>query len=149
MDAVGALIRPDRYPLSSAYDPEWLIGLDMGPHPLWQLEDILPALELRPGMHVLDLGSGYGATSVFLARERGVTVTACDLWIDRHAIEEVVRGAGLTDSITVVQADVRRLPFPDDAFDAISASTPSSTSERMFTFCPRCCASSGRPAPSA
>jgi SAM-dependent methyltransferase len=119
MKAIDALIRPDRYPLSSRYDPRWLLDLDMGPHPLWQLEDILPALALRPEMRVLDLGPGYGATSVFLARECGVTVTACDLWIDPPAIEEVLRGAGLAESITVVQADVRDLPFPDDAFDAI------------------------------
>ncbi|HJU36051.1 MAG TPA: hypothetical protein VJ716_01375 [Gaiellaceae bacterium] len=93
MDATDAPIRPDRYPLSSRYDPQWLLGLDVGPHPLWQLEDILPALALRPGMRVLDLGSGHGATSVFLARESQVTVTACDLWIDPRAIDEVVRDA--------------------------------------------------------
>jgi SAM-dependent methyltransferase len=119
VDAAHALIRPDRYPRSSRYDPRWLLSLDMGPHPLWQLEDILPALALRPTMRVLDLGCGYGATSVFLARECGVTVTACDLWIEPHAIEELVRAAGLAASITVVRSDVRQLPFPDDTFDAI------------------------------
>jgi SAM-dependent methyltransferase len=119
LDAIAALIRPERYPRSSRYDARWLLGLDMGPHPLWQLEDILPALRLRPEMRVLDLGSGYGATSVFLARECDVTVTACDLWMDPRAVEEVVRDAGLAESITAVHADVRKLPFPDDAFDAI------------------------------
>jgi 2-polyprenyl-3-methyl-5-hydroxy-6-metoxy-1,4-benzoquinol methylase len=77
VSAISALIRPDRYPLSSRYDPRWVIALEMGPHPLWQLEDILPALALEPGSRVLDLGCGRGATSVFLARECGVTVTAC------------------------------------------------------------------------
>ena len=119
MDAIDALIRPDRYPLSSRYDPRWLLDLDMGPHPLWQLEDLLPALDLRPGMRVLDLGSGRGATSVFLARECGVTVTACDLWLDPKLVEGALREAGVEDSVTAVQADVRHLPFPDDAFDAI------------------------------
>src|SRR5438552_1735156 len=76
MSAISALIRPNRYPLSSRYDPRWVIALEMGPHPLWQLEDILPALALEPGSRVLDLGCGRGATSVFLARECGVTVTA-------------------------------------------------------------------------
>jgi 2-polyprenyl-3-methyl-5-hydroxy-6-metoxy-1,4-benzoquinol methylase len=85
--AIDALVRPDRFPLSSRYDPRWLLGLDMGPHPLWQLEEILPALGLRPGMRVLDLGSGRGATSVFLARECGVTVTACDLWVGTEEVE--------------------------------------------------------------
>ncbi len=53
----------------------------MGPNPLWLLEDLAHDLDLHPGMRVLDLGSGAGATSVFLAREYGVDVVAADLWI--------------------------------------------------------------------
>ena len=100
MSAISALIRPDRYPLSSRYDPRWVIALEMGPHPLWQLEDILPALALEPGSRVLDLGCGRGATSVFLARECGVTVTACDLWVSVEELEGVVREAGVERSVT-------------------------------------------------
>ncbi|GAA3794504.1 hypothetical protein GCM10022226_12340 [Sphaerisporangium flaviroseum] len=55
MTEFDALIRPDRYPLSSAYDPAWLLELDMGPHPLWLLEDLARDLDLKPGMRVLDL----------------------------------------------------------------------------------------------
>ncbi len=117
--AIDALVRPDRFPLSSRYDPRWLLDLDMGPHPLWQLEEILPALALRPGMRVLDLGSGRGATSVFLARECAVTVTACDLWVDTEEVNEVLREAGVEDAVTAVNADVRHLPFQNDEFDAI------------------------------
>ena len=76
MTAIEDLVCPDRYPRSSAYDPSWLLGLDMGPNPLWMLEDLAQDLDLRPGMRVLDLGSGKGATSVFLAREYGVQVVA-------------------------------------------------------------------------
>jgi ubiquinone/menaquinone biosynthesis C-methylase UbiE len=117
--AVAALTRPDRFPLSARYDARWLLDLDMGPHPLWQLEEMLPKLALRPGMRVLDLGSGRGATSVFLARECGVSVTACDLWVGTEEVEEVLREAGVEDSVTAVNADVRRLPFRDEEFDAI------------------------------
>jgi SAM-dependent methyltransferase len=119
VSAISALIRPDRYPLSSRYDPRWVIALEMGPHPLWQLEDILPALALEPGSRVRDLGCGRGATSVFLARECGVTVTACDLWVRVEELARVFRKAGVERSVTAVNADVRRLPFADDAFDAI------------------------------
>ena len=117
--AIDALVRPDRFPLSSRYDPRWLLDLDMGPHPLWQLEEMLPALGLRPGMRVLDLGSGRGATSVFLARECAVTVTACDLWVDTEEVDAVLREAGVEDAVTAVNADVRHLPCHDDEFDAI------------------------------
>ena len=79
---LAALTRPDRYPLSTRYDPAWVLRLDMGPHPLWQLEDLLDDIDLHPGAKVLDLGCGKGATSVFLARECGVDVVAFDLWID-------------------------------------------------------------------
>ena len=72
---------PDRYPRSSRYDPAWLLDLDMGPNPLWLLEDLARDLDLRPGMQVLDLGSGKGATSVFLAREYGVSVVDARAWV--------------------------------------------------------------------
>jgi ubiquinone/menaquinone biosynthesis C-methylase UbiE len=114
-----ALVRPDRYPLSSKYDPRWVLGLDMGPHPLWQLEDLMAEIELRPGMHVLDLGSGRGATSVFLAREFGVEVAACDLWVPVEEAKKVFEASGVADRVVAVNADVRELPFSDEEFDAI------------------------------
>jgi cyclopropane fatty-acyl-phospholipid synthase-like methyltransferase len=70
-------------------------------------------------MRVLDLGSGRGATSVFLARECAVTVTACDLWIETKTVDDVLQEAGVEDAVTAVNADVRDLPFQDDEFDAI------------------------------
>lgn len=76
--SVHTLNRPDRFPRSSRYDPGWLLALEMGPHPLWQLEDLLPSLCLSPGGRVLDLGCGRGATAGFLAREADVVVSAFD-----------------------------------------------------------------------
>jgi len=48
--AIEDLVRPDRYPLSSKYDPEWVLSLDIGPHSFWLLEDLVRDLDLRPGM---------------------------------------------------------------------------------------------------
>jgi len=116
---VDAFNRPDRYPLSSRYDPHWVRSLDMGPHPLWQLEDLLPELHLRPGDRVLDLGCGKGATSVFLAREAGAELAAVDWWVDQRDLRAVLEAAGVADRVTAVHADARNLPFGDNEFDAI------------------------------
>lgn len=91
----------------------------MGPHPLWQLEDLLPELRLRQGQRVLDLGCGKGATSVFLTREADVDVTAVDLWTPEAELQVVVDAAGVADRVTVRQADARDLPFADERFDAV------------------------------
>jgi SAM-dependent methyltransferase len=116
---LSELVRPDRYPRSSRYDPGWLLDLDMGPHPLWLLEDLARDLELHPGMRILDLGSGKGATSVFLAREYGAEVVAADWWI---APEEAAAGfaaAGVADRVEAVRAEAHALPFEEAGFDAI------------------------------
>ena len=117
--AIEVIVRAKEYPLSSKYDPTWVLQLDMGLHPLWQLEDLLPALNLRPEMRVLDLGSGRGATSVFLARECEVRVTACDLWVSADDIQQVLEASGVADVVSAVNADARDLPFGDEEFDAV------------------------------
>jgi cyclopropane fatty-acyl-phospholipid synthase-like methyltransferase len=43
---------------------------------LWLTEWLAEALDLRPGMRVLDLGCGRAMSSVFLRREFGVQVWA-------------------------------------------------------------------------
>ncbi|MFI1759849.1 SAM-dependent methyltransferase [Streptomyces sp. NPDC020571] len=119
MTSLSELVRPDRYPRSSRYDPCWLLGLDMGPHPLWLLEDLAGGLELRPGMRILDLGSGKGATSVFLAREYGAEVVAADWWIAAEEAAAVFAGAGVGDRVEAVRAEAHALPFEEASFDAI------------------------------
>ncbi|MFE2018824.1 SAM-dependent methyltransferase [Streptomyces sp. NPDC059499] len=119
MTFLDDLIRPDRYPRSARYDPTWLLGLDMGPNPLWLLEDLARDLDLRPGMRVLDLGSGKGATSVFLAREYGVQVVAADWWIGAEEAASVFAEAGVADRVEAVHAEAHVLPFEQESFDAI------------------------------
>lgn len=111
-------VRED-FPLASGYDAEWLLSLDMGPHPLWLLEDLAKDLVIQPGSRVLDLGSGKGATSVFLAREYDVEVWATDLWVPAEVAEATFRDAGVSDQVHAVHGDARHLPFPPAHFDLV------------------------------
>lgn len=110
---------PERFPRSSAYDPEWVLSLDMGPNPLWQLEELWNELDLKPGQRVLDVGSGRGATAVFLAREAGVSVDALDLWIPAEEATETYRSGGVDDLVTATHGDIRTMELPDAGYDAI------------------------------
>src|SRR6266850_7577136 len=69
------------FPRSSGYHSEWIMAsVSGGANSLWLTEWLTEALELRPGMRVLDLGCGRGASSIFLRREFRVQVWAVDLW---------------------------------------------------------------------
>src|SRR5215216_3506190 len=64
-----------RFPRSAAYNPDWVLAAVSGAaNAVWMAEWLAEALELRPGMRVLDLGCGRAASSVFLHREFGVHV---------------------------------------------------------------------------
>src|SRR3954454_20765513 len=110
----------DRFPRSSAYHPEWVLaGVSGAANPLWMTEWLTEALDLRPGMRVLDLGCGRAMSSVFLRREFGVQVWATDLWFGASENLQRIRDAGVDDGVFPIHADARSLPFAAGFFDAI------------------------------
>ncbi len=82
--------------------------------------ELAQAAGIAPAMRVLDVGSGVGGTSRFLAQEFGCHVTGIDLTEDycRAAamLSERVGFAGLVD---YRQGDATKLPFPDASFDVV------------------------------
>jgi SAM-dependent methyltransferase len=82
-------------------------------------EWLAEALDLRPGMRVLDLGCGRAMSSVFLRREFGVQVWATDLWFGAGENLQRIRDAGVEDGVFPIHADARSLPFAPEFFDAI------------------------------
>jgi SAM-dependent methyltransferase len=110
----------ERFPRSSKYHPEWVLaGVSGGANPLWLTEWLTEALDLRPGMRVLDLGCGRALSSVFLRREFGVQVWATDLWFSASENLRRIRDAGVEDGVFPIHADARSLPFAAGFFDAI------------------------------
>jgi SAM-dependent methyltransferase len=110
----------DRFPRSARYHPDWVLAsASGGAHSLWLTEWLTAAMDLRPGMRVLDLGCGRATSSIFLRREFGVQVWAVDLWFS--AAENIlrIRDAGVEDGVFPLHADAHALPFAPDFFDAI------------------------------
>lgn len=89
----------------------------MGRFATAQLVDLA---RITPETSVLDAGSGVGGTARYVADRFGCPVTAIDLteeycdtsrWLNRLV--------GLDSRITVRQASVTELPFPDGSFDVV------------------------------
>src|SRR5882757_4680987 len=106
-----------QFPRSSQYHPEWVLAnASGGANALWVTEWLTAAMDLRPGMRVLDLGCGRASSSIFLRREFGVQVWAADLWFSPSENMQRVRDAGVDDGVFPLRADTRALPFAPDFF---------------------------------
>jgi len=110
----------ERFLRSSKYHPDWILSsVSGGANSLWLTEWLAEALDCRPGMRVLDLGSGLAMSSVFLRREFGVQVWATDLWFSASNNLQRARDAQVDDGVFPIHADARALPFATEFFDAI------------------------------
>ena len=104
-------------------------------------------LDLRPGETVLDIGGGWGATALHLARRFGVRVTALNisreqLDFSRHRAE----AEGMTDRVDFVEADYREATGQFDAI--VSLGMLEHVGARQYDqfgrTCDRCLKSHGR-----
>ena len=76
--------------------------------------------KIKAGSIVMDLGSGQGITSVFLAKEYGFKVYATDLWSDAEENRKFFAEMGLTDDqIIPVKVDATDLKYEKEFFDAV------------------------------
>lgn len=110
------------YPRSKQYDTPAVNARIMGPNPVKLTEELmrLYGALIPPRSVVMDLGSGQGVTSVFLAKEYGHTVYAADLWSDPSDNLAFFTQMGLTNrEIVPVKADAEALPFAHGFFDAV------------------------------
>jgi SAM-dependent methyltransferase len=81
---------------------------------------LVEALEIEPGMKVLDVAAGTGNASI-PAAERGAEVTASDLTPELlEAGRERAQEAGA--ELTWAEADAENLPFEDESFDVVMSS---------------------------
>jgi cyclopropane fatty-acyl-phospholipid synthase-like methyltransferase len=118
--ASSSVFTSPRFPRASRYHPEWIAeSVSGGASSLWLAEWLASAIELRPGMRVLDLGCGRAASSIFLHRELGVQVWATDLWFSAAENARRIQDAGAEKGVFPIHADARSLPFAPEFFDAV------------------------------
>lgn len=109
-----------KYELSKKYEKDEFMSKIMGPNPVKLCEELLSDSRIARGATVCDLGSGQGLTSVFMAKEYGYRVYACDLWSDPEDNRRFFRSVGIDDeSVVPVKADALNLPFTPEFFDAV------------------------------
>lgn len=100
------------------YDSDFVQSNLMGPNVIKIAEELSQHLQLKPGMKVLDLGCGKALSSIFLAKEFGVTVYATDLWTPATENFERVRAMKLEDKVIPVHSDAHTMPYSNEFFDA-------------------------------
>lgn len=108
------------YSRTKKFDTPELRAKIMGPHPLKIEEELLRDCRLPAGATIMDLGSGQGLTSVFLAKEYGFKVYAADLWSDPEENQRFFDEQGVSrDMLIPVKADATKLTFEEEFFDGV------------------------------
>jgi SAM-dependent methyltransferase len=112
----------ERQPVPGYFEFDWLSARHPDLYHRFALStlglmDELERLVDLAGLEVIDIGAGTGRSALAAAR-KAKRVTAVDIF---EAVvgfgQEQVRLAGLSN-VAYLRADRRRLPFPDDSFDA-------------------------------
>jgi cyclopropane-fatty-acyl-phospholipid synthase len=103
-----ALFLDERMMYSSAIFPT--AGATLEDAALHKLELVCRKLDLGPGDHLLEIGTGWGGLAVYAAREHGCHVTTTTISREQHDhAVAAVRAAGLEDRVTVLLRDYREL----------------------------------------
>ncbi|MCX6243561.1 MAG: bifunctional demethylmenaquinone methyltransferase/2-methoxy-6-polyprenyl-1,4-benzoquinol methylase UbiE [Bacteroidetes bacterium] len=92
------------------------LGVDYG----WRRKFVQNLSAFKP-LNILDVATGTGDLAIAISSLGTARITGIDLATDMLAIaEKKVRKKGLEERITFRQADAEAIPFPDDAFDAVT-----------------------------
>ncbi|MDI9259030.1 methyltransferase domain-containing protein [Alicyclobacillus sendaiensis] len=123
---------------------KWLIRQAIATAPMRRA--ILTTLPIRPGMHIVDVGCGYGALLFDIAAMHSVRVTGIDhsptaLAIDEEILPTLAARGALEDgaSITFQRGDATALPLPAGFADGVVSrflfqhlSNPNAAASEMF-----------------
>jgi SAM-dependent methyltransferase len=108
---------------AAVYSSDWarlLLGDSFHPGGLALTERLGERLGLAPGVRVLDVAAGRGASALHLAGRFGCDVTGVDLSAANvAAANAAAERAGLAERARFVEGDAERLTFAAGSFDAV------------------------------
>jgi ubiquinone/menaquinone biosynthesis C-methylase UbiE len=83
--------------------------------------DFFAARNLTDGVQILDVGTGTAQIPIAMCkRNNGLKITAIDLAESMLTLgNKNIQTARLEDSITLVQIDSKKMPYPDKSFDQV------------------------------
>jgi cyclopropane-fatty-acyl-phospholipid synthase len=101
-----------------AYFPEPDLTLEQAQ--VAKLHHVCRKLQLKPGESVVEAGCGWGGLALFMAREYGVNVTACNISHEQIIYaRELAQRRGLAGRVTFIEDDYRNIHGKYDAFVSV------------------------------
>ena len=105
---------------SCAYFPDVDASLEVAQQN--KMRHLAAKLLLRPGLKVLDIGSGWGGLALYLARTTGADVTGITLSAEQHKVSEArTREIGLTGQVRFLLCDYREIVGSFDRIVSVGA----------------------------
>ena len=75
-----------------------------------KIQRICDTLELKPGDHLLEIGTGWGGFAIYAAQEYGCKITTTTISNKQHAfVKEKIKQLGLEHQIELLNLDYRKL----------------------------------------
>ncbi len=115
---------PDHHadlPRTQHYDRDWVLKNSLGENAAAMTESLAQVIPLRAGMRVLDLGCGNAVSSIFLAKEFGVTVWALDTKVEAAENLRRIEEMNCASKVFPLKLSAKDLPFAEGYFDAVIA----------------------------
>ncbi|WP_053367920.1 class I SAM-dependent methyltransferase [Bacillus sp. FJAT-27245] len=91
----------------------------LGPGSFEMAWPLIKALNLEPGMRVLEIGAGTGQIAVAIVKYWNVSVVTLEPWEDLNVIHNYAEKEGVGNQVLALKAFAQNVPFADNSFDAV------------------------------